>query len=109
MSDEIREPTYLVLAALADQPRHGYAIIGEIETMTSGRITLRAGTLYAALDRLTAGGWVSESGQEVVNGRLRRYYTLTTVGVEVLAEQTERLMEHARQATHRLQLRKAEA
>ena len=48
----IREPTLFVLAALARVPLHGYAIIRSVAELSEGRVTLRAGTLYAALDRL---------------------------------------------------------
>ena len=47
----MREPTFLVLTALAATPQHGYAVIEDVAKMTDGRVRLRAGTLYAALDR----------------------------------------------------------
>ena len=48
-SSEMREPTFLVLAALADGRKHGYAVITEVAGLSSGRVTLRPGTLYAAM------------------------------------------------------------
>ena len=53
---DISEQTFLILSALADQPRHGYALVTEVDEMTDGRIRLRAGTLYGALDRLVTQG-----------------------------------------------------
>ena len=45
----MREPTYFILAALRDQPRHGYAITKRAEELSGGRVLVAAGTLYAAL------------------------------------------------------------
>jgi DNA-binding PadR family transcriptional regulator len=65
-------------------------------------VTLRPGTLYAALDRLVAEGLVAVDGEEVVNGRLRRYYRLTGTGAAALAEESERLAANAAVARRRL-------
>ena len=81
---EIREPTFLVLVALADGRRHGYGIIQDVERLSNGQTTLRAGTLYATLDRLTSEGHIEEAGEEIVDGRLRRYYRLTMQGSAML-------------------------
>ena len=51
---QIREPAYFVLASLLDGPLHGYAIIQRTEQLSGGRVRLATGTLYTALDRLTA-------------------------------------------------------
>ena len=105
MAKEIREPSFLVLTALVDEPRHGYGVIAEVGSITHGRVRLRPGTLYAALDRLSADGYVAVAGEEVVDGRLRRYYTLTQAGAAALAEEADRLRERAEQATRRLRAR----
>ena len=91
MSDPLREPTFLILAALAPQPLHGYAIIGEVAALSGERLSLRPGTLYGALDRLADEGLVEPDRQEVVDGRLRRYYRLTSQGRRVLAAECARL------------------
>jgi DNA-binding PadR family transcriptional regulator len=104
-SSEMREPTFLVLAALADGRKHGYAVITEVSGLSSGRVTLRPGTLYAALDRLCDEGLVRPAGEEVVEGRLRRYYELTDAGAESLATEAARLQANADQALRRLRLR----
>ncbi|MCK9897283.1 PadR family transcriptional regulator [Frankia sp. AgB32] len=103
---DMREPTFLVLAALADGAKHGYALIEEIGSITGGRVTLRAGTLYAALDRLAGEGLVRPSGEEVVDGRLRRYYDLTDLGAEILAGQIVLLRTNAAEADRRLRSRR---
>jgi DNA-binding PadR family transcriptional regulator len=87
----MREPTFLVLTALADQPRHGYGIIQEVAALSASRVALLPGTLYAALDRLAAQGLVIRDREEIVDGRLRRYYRLTPDGLAVLDGETARL------------------
>ena len=47
----LQEPTFLILTALAAGPQHGYGIMTDVEEISEGRLRLRAGTLYAALDR----------------------------------------------------------
>ena len=104
MTDEVREPTFLVLVALADQRRHGYGIIQEVERISKGETTLRAGTLYAMLDRLTDDGLVEVEGEEVVDGRLRRYYQLTARGSTVLTEESRRRVATSKEALRRLRV-----
>ncbi len=98
----VQEPTFLILTALADEPRHGYGVIQEVEALSSGRVTLRPGTLYAALDRLVDEGLVALDREEVVAGRLRRYYRLTGEGVTALSEESARLSANAAAARRRL-------
>jgi len=106
---EIREPTFLVLAALADGRKHGYALIKEAAEMSGQRVQLKVGTLYAALDRLSQSGLVRSAGEEVVNGRLRRYFELTPEGAEVLEREAARLESNIREARARLRTRFATA
>ena len=101
----LREPTFLILTALAARPQHGYGILRDVEEISEGRVTLQAGTLYAALDRLSADGWVAADREEVVDGRLRRYYRLTEPGAARLAAEVDRLQAHTRAARQRLRAR----
>lgn len=87
----MREQTYLVLLALAEGPRHGYAVLTAVEELSAGRVTIGPGTLYGALDRLVAEELVEVSGAEVVNGRHRRYYRLTGKGAAAVTSETARL------------------
>ncbi|MFB9927646.1 PadR family transcriptional regulator [Amycolatopsis halotolerans] len=103
----LREPTFLVLTALAAQPQHGYGVLRDVESISGGQVTLRAGTLYAALDRLSAEGWVEVDREEVVDSRLRRYYRLTEPGAARLAAEVRRRQRHTTAAEERLQLRSA--
>ena len=106
-SSALQEPTFLILTALADRPRHGYGVIQEVVALSAGRVKLRAGTLYGALDRLGAQGLVAAAGEEVVDGRLRRYYRLTEAGRVTLADEAARLTRNAQAAQSRLRLRPA--
>lgn len=90
-SPAMREPTFLILAALAPRPSHGYGVIREVEALSEGRLRLRAGTLYSALDRLVGDGLLVEHGEEVVDGRNRRYYAITEAGRRALAAEVGRL------------------
>jgi DNA-binding PadR family transcriptional regulator len=103
----MREPTFLILTALADGPRHGYGIIREVTTLSEDRVTLLPGTLYTALDRLAAQGLVQRDREEVLDGRLRRYYRLTGDGLAVLEVEAKRLRQLATVAEARLRPRTA--
>jgi DNA-binding PadR family transcriptional regulator len=98
----MREPTYLVLLALADEPRHGYGIIATVQELSDGRTTLGAGTLYGALDRLAAEGQIEPDHDEHVDGRLRRYYRLTGNGRKAILDETLRRQAIADRAAERL-------
>jgi DNA-binding PadR family transcriptional regulator len=100
----LREPTFLILTALAERPQHGYGIMTDVERISGGRVKLRPGTLYAALDRVVAEGLVEADREEVVGGRVRRYYRLTPPGSGRLAAEVERLRHNASVAAKRLRL-----
>jgi DNA-binding PadR family transcriptional regulator len=105
----LQEPTFLILAALAEEPMHGYGVIQEVAALSGGRVVLRPGTLYGALDRLTEQGLVEQDREEVVDGRLRRYYRLTDGGAGVLDAEARRLTSNAETAVERLRRRSAAA
>ena len=86
----MREPTYLILLALADAERHGYGVIQEVRALSDQQVRLGAGTLYGALDRLTEEGLVRATRSEVVAGRHRRYYALTDRGLDTVKAETVR-------------------
>jgi len=100
--DEVREPTFLMLVALAEGPRHGYGLIQDVERLSNGKTKLRPGTLYATLDRLTSKGLIEVSGEEVVEGRHRRYYRLTSAGTAVLESESKQRLTVATEALRRL-------
>ena len=86
----MREPTYFVLASLLRGPLHGYAIIKRAGQLSDGRVRLATGTLYTALDRLTADGHVRLVSEETVAGRIRRSYGLTEDGATALRAEAQR-------------------
>jgi DNA-binding PadR family transcriptional regulator len=94
----LTEQAYLVLLALADEPRHGYGVVQEVRELSGGAVRLGAGTLYGILDRLSVAGYAEASGEVVVDGRLRRYYRLTPAGHDALTAETARLRALARRA-----------
>src|SRR5262245_2125187 len=80
-----------VLVALADGDTHGYAIMKEVEHLTSGAVRLSTGTLYGIIKRLLADGLVRETGRlrdqaaasSQARDERRRSYVLTPFGKEV--------------------------
>jgi PadR family transcriptional regulator PadR len=102
MPQPLREPTFLILTALAGGPLHGYGLIAEVDRLSDGRVSLRPGTLYGALDRLGDDGYVTADREEIVDGRLRRYYRLTPDGETALRTEIERMRRHVQAATTRL-------
>jgi DNA-binding PadR family transcriptional regulator len=87
------EATCLIMAALARDSQHGRAIIARVVDLSGGRVRLRAGMLFTALDGLRAAGLVSIDRDEFSGGRRRRYYRLATAS----SVKPERI---ARRVTH---------
>ena len=94
----------MILTALANGSQHGYGIITDVREISDGRVRLRAGTLYTALDRLCADELIAIDREEIVDGRLRRYYRLTPAGTKRLGAEAARLQAHATAALTRLNL-----
>ncbi len=98
----VNENTFWILTALAGGRRHGYAILRDVSELTDAKVSLRVTTLYASLDRLERDGLVARAGEEIVDGRARRYYELTDDGFAGLALETERLSVRLDAAARRL-------
>ena len=98
----LREPTFLVLTALAAESQHGYSILDDVRRISEGRVRLQAGTLYGILDRLRQDSLIEVDREEVVASRLRRYYRLTPLGRDLLKAETARLHRNAAAADKRL-------
>ncbi|SBT51685.1 PadR family transcriptional regulator [Micromonospora narathiwatensis] len=105
----MREPTFLILTALAARSLHGYGIIQAVDELSAGDVKLGAGTLYGALDRLAEQGLIEVDREEAVDGRLRRYYRLSDHGAVALRAQVERLRRHATAAETQLNKRPGQA
>ena len=78
----------LLLAVIADRPKHGYAVIDELRLNSDDVFDLAEGTVYPALHRLQKAGYLSSSWSEV-QGRRRRTYALTKRGSSALGEQAK--------------------
>lgn len=103
------QAAFFVLTALVDAPRHGYGIVQEVEELSGGEVRLRIGTLYGVLDRLAADGLIALDREEVIQGRLRRYYRLTDGGAAELADEARRMAADARTATRRIAAHRPDA
>ena len=102
----ITEPVLFILLSLAQQPRHGYSILKDVEKMSDGRVRLSTGTLYGALRRLLEEEWI-ERYEEDNTSRGRQGYKLTSHGRRVLRQEVARLQQLTRLATSRFARREA--
>ena len=98
---EVSEPVLLILLSLAEQPRHGYAILQDTERMSAGRVRLSTGTLYGALARLLDEKWIERS-KEQDNSRGKQAYRLTAAGRRNLQTEVSRLKHLTRVAALRV-------
>jgi DNA-binding PadR family transcriptional regulator len=83
-----------ILLAVADQDRHGYAIMQEIERLTDGRARMGPGTLYGTIKRMIAAGLLDEAEarpEAPHDDERRRYYRATPVGRRALEAETARM------------------
>lgn len=100
--DPLTRVVFHVLLALADGPRHGYAIMKDVEGHTDGTLKIGAGTLYGTLQRLSEAGWVAETDAPTAATSLRderrRFYRLTPDGRKALGAEVSRLEELVRLA-----------
>jgi DNA-binding PadR family transcriptional regulator len=93
----LSEPVLLILLSLAGQPRHGYSILKDVETMSDGRVVLSTGTLYGALRRLLEDRWI-ERFEEEASSRGRQAYRLTSQGRRNLQAEVNRMKQLTRLA-----------
>jgi DNA-binding PadR family transcriptional regulator len=102
----ITEPVLLILLSLAESPRHGYALLKDIEAMSSGRVRLSTGTLDGALHRLLENDWI-ERFESADTSRDKRSYRLTAQGQRILGLEFDRLKQLTHIASTRLRAREA--
>jgi DNA-binding PadR family transcriptional regulator len=105
-SKPLSEPVLLILLSLADTPRHGYALLKDIETLSRGRVRLSTGTLYGALRRLLEDRWIERFAQEDTS-REKQAYRLTSAGRAQLECELDRMKQLTRAAGARLKAREA--
>jgi DNA-binding PadR family transcriptional regulator len=93
----LTEPVFLILASLADKPRHGYALMKDIEEISEGRVRLSTGTLYGAIRRLLEEGWIERFAQKDTS-RDKQAYRLTTAGRGQIKAEVARMKQLTRAA-----------
>jgi DNA-binding PadR family transcriptional regulator len=98
----LTETSFFILLSLASSPKHGYAIIKEVEALSVGRVVLAAGTLYTALRRMLEDGWIArlEDNRPNDNSKERKLYALTDLGRHIFALETKRLEGLVRLTAH---------
>lgn len=93
--------TFHILVALAENDRHGYGIIQDVEAATGGELRLSAGTLYRSIQRMLEQGLVVETDERPVaalDDPRRRYYRITPFGRAVARAEAVRLAQLVRLA-----------
>src|SRR5437016_1205941 len=93
--------TFHILLALADEDRHGYAIIQDVAARTGGELTLSAGTLYRSIQRMLEQGLIVETRDRPApedDDERRRYYRITPFGTAVARAEARRLTQLVRLA-----------
>lgn len=88
----LTEATYCILLSLAPGPKHGYAIMKDVQQLSQQRVVLSTGTLYGALKRLLELRWIVRVDNATpAGGRQPKAYRLTAFGRSVLQAEVERL------------------
>ena len=93
--------TFHILLALAEEDRHGYAIIQDVEERTGGELRMSAGTLYRSIQRMLEQGLIVEPRERPLredDDERRRYYRITELGTAVAKAEARRLTQLVRMA-----------
>ena len=86
--------TFHILMAVAEEDRHGYAIIQDVATWTGGELKLSAGTLYRSIQRMLEQGLIVETRERPapeLDDERRRYYRITPLGAAVAKAEATRM------------------
>jgi len=95
------EATFHILMAVAEEDRHGYAVIQDVAARTHGTVRLSPGTLYRSIQRMLEDGLLEETRERPApeeDDERRRYYRITPFGKAVASAETRRLKELVRLA-----------
>src|ERR1035438_9151753 len=84
------EAVLLILLSLAERPRHGYALMKDIESLSDGRVRMSTGTLYGALRRLLEDRWIQRF-EQADTSREKQAYRLTSEGRKQLHLELDRM------------------
>ena len=101
MPDQLPLATFHILMAVAEEDRHGYAIIQDVEARTRGSLKLSAGTLYRSIQRMLEQGLLIETRDRPApedDDERRRYYRITPFGRKVAMAEANRLTQLVRLA-----------
>jgi len=96
--------TFHILLAVAEEDRHGYAIIQDVAVRTEGVLKLSAGTLYRSIQRMLEQGLLVETRERPApeeDDERRRYYRITPLGTAVAKAEARRLTQLVRMARAR--------
>ena len=99
MSTPLPPATFHILMSLAEEERHGYAIIKDVEASTEGELRLSPGTLYRSIQRMLEEGLLVESGRRparALDDERRRYYRITPHGIATARAELRRLAQLVR-------------
>lgn len=94
MQTPLPAATFHILMSLAEEERHGYAIIQDVEASTNGELRLSAGTLYRSIQRMLEQGLIVESNRRparALDDERRRYYRITPLGIAAARSELRRL------------------
>ena len=94
VEDMLPPATFHILLALADDDRHGYAVIQDIAARTDGELRLSAGTLYRSIQRMLEQGLIVETRERPApeeDDERRRYYRITPEGTAAARAEARRL------------------
>lgn len=94
-NEPVSDQVFHILLSLLDGPRHGYGIIQAVETRTGGAFSIGSGTLYSAIKRMEADGWIERLDGPPGEDPRRKYYGLTQSGREITIAEARRLAELA--------------
>ncbi|MEP6733697.1 MAG: PadR family transcriptional regulator [bacterium] len=93
--------TFHILIAVAQEDRHGYAVIQDVEARTNGELRLSAGTLYRSIQRMLEQGLIRETRDRPapeLDDERRRYYRITPFGAAVARAEARRMSDLVRMA-----------
>ena len=97
----LTEAVYYILLAL-QEPLHGYGIMQQTSSLSNGRLSISAGTLYGALSNLLEKGWITPCGESTEGYSRRKMYQITDLGQEVLQAEYNRLKELVENGTNNI-------
>ena len=90
----LTQPVFHIMLALSNSEKHGYAIMKDVEAMSSGQFKMGPATLYSSIKRMLDAGFIEESDDRPdpdLDDQRRRYYKLTGLGLQVLEAESRRL------------------